>query len=463
MYPKKPPQVSLPVINAYAAGIDVGSRSHFLAVGQNPEDVLEFSVNTSGHNQAIAFLKQHQIRTIAMESTGSYWQTLFCVLQEAGFQVLLVPGNQTTNARGKTDVKDCQWIQKLHSLGMLSGSFLPDAMTLKLRTLTRHRESLVETVAKYTLKVQKCLRLMNIRLDIAIRDVAGKSGRAIIKSILAGERSAQALSELADPRVKKSQKELAELLNGQWNDELLYELKDCYELMELHEQRIGCCDLEIEKILSQCPVITSSIGESEAPLNADIKSTSKAVALVKKQEKGKHKCTANLSVHCYELLGVDIFAVPGIGPGVALTFISEMGLGIFKFPTAKHFASWLRLTPNNRISGGKILSSRTEKSRNTLTKALRAAANAIGRLKSEDYLAHFFRKIAYKKGWGAAITATARKIAVILWKMIVVQQQYSPQQPEEYLNQIKLRKLKYLQKDIKKHGITMAEVSMLFS
>ena len=373
-------------------------------MGQKPEDVFEFSANTSGHDRAIGILREHKVTTVAMESTGSYWQSLFCVLQEAGFEVLLVPGNQTTNARAKTDVKDCQWIQKLHSLGMLSSSFLPNAMTLKLRIITRHRHSLVETVAKYTLKVQKCLRLMNIPLDVAISDIAGKSGRAIIEGILAGERSATTLAALADARVKKSQKELAELLNGQWNDELLYELKDCYELMALHEARISACDEKIEKLLAQHVGLEPA--ELETPSN---------VELVRKPNSGKHRCNADLSHHCYDILATDIFAIPGVGSGTALSFISEMGTGIFKFDTAKQFSPWLRLTPNNRISGGKVLSSRTDKSRNVLTKALRDAANALGQSKSDDYLVHFFRKIAYKKGRGAAITATARKIAVILF------------------------------------------------
>ena len=207
-------QTTMPVVHPHAAGIDVGSRSHYVAVGQKPEDVYEVEVTTKGHQEAISILRQHCITTVAMESTGSYWQPLFNVLQEAGFEVLLVNGRQTKNARGKTDVKDSQWIQKLHSLGLLTGSFLPEPAALALRTINRHRSSLTEVVASYTLKVQKCLRLMNIRLDIAIRDVAGKSGSAIVTAILNGVRDAETLAKLADPRVKKSQAQLAELLQG---------------------------------------------------------------------------------------------------------------------------------------------------------------------------------------------------------------------------------------------------------
>lgn len=438
-------EITMSVVNANAAGIDIGSKSHFIAVGQGVDDIKEFDVTTEGHKKSIAFLKEHNVTSIAMESTGSYWQSFYSVLLEAGFDTLLVPGNQTKNLRKKTDVKDAQWIQKLHSLGLLTGSFLPDEQTLRVRTIARHRASLVETCAKYTNKIQKSLRLMNIRLDVCIRDVAGKSGRAIIEDILAGERDPNKLVCHVDARVKMSQKEIVLHLEGQWNDELLYELKDSYELLKIHEDRIKNCDLQIEQILS------------EHNRQEDIDNERQ---LVKKQNKGKHVCTANLSKQCYEIFGVDIFSVNGIGPGTSLTFISEMGMNIFKFPSAKHFSSWLRLAPNNRISGGKVISSRTDKSRNQLTKAFRDAANAAGLSKGNDYLAHFFRRIAFKKGRGAAITATARKISVIVWNMIVKRQEYNPITASDFMETMKQKKIKQIQKDVKKFGILNAELSM---
>lgn len=438
---------TMPVIHPQAGGIDVGSRSHYLAVGQNPEDVYQVDVTTTGHLEAISILRQHCITTVAMESTGTYWQPLFNALQEAGFEVLLVNGRQTKNVRGKTDVKDCRWIQKLHSLGLLTGSFLPEPAALALRTINRHRSSLTETVASYTLKVQKCLRLMNIRLDVAIRDVAGKTGKAIVEAILNGERDAQALVQLADPRVKKSQAQLAELLHGQWDESLLYELRDCWELMEVHNQRIENCDIKIAELLA---VYLPVQAQHDTP------------TLAKKQNKGKHAPQGiSLQQHCYRILGTDIYAVPGIGPGVALQFMSEMGTGIYKFSSAKQFAAWLRLAPNNKVSGGKLLSSRTDKSRNALTKALRDAANALGRSKSEDYLVYFFRRIAYKNGRGAAITATARKLAVILWNMVVHKLPYKQSDSAQYLDAMKARKLRHMKKDIKKHAITIDELSAL--
>jgi len=444
---QKKKETTMPIINNNAAGIDVGSRSHYIAIGQNPEDVKEFGVSTDGHQAAIDYLRSNQITSIAMESTGSYWQSLFRVLQQEGFEVLLVPGNQTKNARGKTDVKDCQWIQKLHSLGLLTGSFLPDEQTLKLRNIQRHRSSLIETAAKYTNKIQKALRLMNIRLDVSIRDIAGKTGRAIVESILEGEREPRELVKLVDARVKKSKQEIEKNLHGQWDDELLYELKDCYDLLKIHEQKINDCDLKIDSILQQ----------QTMHIDFDVNTS-----LTKKQNKGKHQCKIDLQKYCYQIYGTDIFAINGVSVSTALNLMSEIGLSIYKFDSAKKFTSWLRLSPNNKISGGKVLSSRTEKSKNVLTKSLRDAANAVGLSKKDDYLTHFFRKIAFKKGRGAAITATARKIAVILWNMIVKKEPYTPIKTKEYLEQQKQRKIKFLKKDMQKYGILINELSVSY-
>lgn len=199
-------KVLMNVLNPYAAGIDVGSKSYWVSIGQQENDVREFGVYSSNHQDLICWLKESGITTVAMESTGNYWQTLFSALQQAEFEVLLVHGRQIKNVKGKTDVKDCQWIQKLHSLGLLSGNFLPSNQIEQLRNYERHRSWLVEECAKMSNKMQKVLRLMNIRLDVALSDITGKSGMAIIKAILDGERSGDKLLLLVDRRVKKSQR-----------------------------------------------------------------------------------------------------------------------------------------------------------------------------------------------------------------------------------------------------------------
>ena len=286
---------------------------------------------------------------------------------------------------------------------------------------------------------------MNIRLDAAIRDVVGKTGMSIIESILAGERDAKVLVQLVDCRVKKSKEEILLNLQGQWSDELLYELKDCVELLKIHNQRIEDCDQRIATILDQ------QTKETNLPTT---------IELTIKQEKGKHSCKANLSEYGYKLFGVDLMAINGVGPGVLLNIISEIGLDIHKFKSAKHFCSWLRLSPNNKISGGKILSSRTEKTKSILSKSFKDAANAVGLSKKEDSLSYFFRKIGYKKGRGAAIKATAKKIATITYKMIVEKVPYQPVAQEQYVAQMRQRKIKYLQKDMIKYNITNLDLTM---
>lgn len=431
------------IVNPKAAGIDVGSKSHFVCVGQKPDQVKEFGVNTTDHQDLIIYLKDHDIESIAMESTGSYWQSLFMVLQEAGFDLLLVPGSQTKIGIKKTDVLDCQHIQKLHMLGMLTGCYLPDETTSRIRTIARHRTFLVEQAAKNTNKISKALRLMNIRLDNSIRDVVGKTGKAIIEAILNGERDASKLVELVDCRVKKPKEEIVLNLAGQWNEELLYELRDCYDLLKSYNNKIQNCDLVIEQILDE--------------LNIN-KTIDTSIQLAKKQEKGKHACSASLSQQGFKLYGVDLMAIPGIGPGVMLTMLSELGTSILKFDSSKQFCSWLRLSPNNKISGGKILSKKPMPTSNLMSKAFKDAANAVGLSQKDDGLCSFFRKIAFKKGRGAAIKATARKIATIVYTMIVSKKSYQPLSRDQYQEAQRNKKIKFIKETMKKLNISAIDL-----
>ena len=433
------------IIHPHAAGIDIGSKSHFVSVGQLESEVKEFGVYSSDHIKMIEYLKQYNIETIAMESTGSYWQSLFLSLQQAGFEVLLVSGWQTKNVRAKTDVKDCQWIQKLHTLGMLQSCYLPSKFTATLRTLARHRQSLVEHSASITNKMQKAMRLMNIRLDVVLSDITGVSGIKIIEAILKGERNGNALSLLADKRVRKTKQEIADALQGQWNNELLYELSDCYDLYKIFQDKITKCDQEIEQILK---TVNNTIPDQ------------KRNELTKKQIKGKNQHKFNLPEYSYKILGVDLFAIQGVSMNTIMTFIAEIGNDIYKFKTAKQFTSWLRLAPNNKISGGKLISSRTPKGKNKFAIALRNAANTIDRLK-EGVLTSFFKRIAYKKGRAAAVTATARKIAIIIWNMITKKQEYQPIKQEHYIEIIKGKRIAAIKKSMKKMGITIDEISTI--
>ncbi len=383
------------------------------------------------------FLKENNVKTIALESTGSYWQSLFMILQKNGFEVLLVQGSQTKNLKAKTDVKDAQWIQKLHTLGLLKGSFLPSDMTLRIRTLHRHRQGLIESASAYTNKMQKSLMLMNFRLDVVINDIVGVSGVKIIEAILDGENCGSKLAEYADKRVKRSKVEIADALQGETNSEYMYELRDCYELYNILQERIQNVDNEIEKILQ---VYTEDIHLDDE-------------VLIKKQLKGKNQPKMDIQRLSKKLLNVDLFAIESISSSTVMSFLSEIGNDIYKFRTAKHFVSWLRLAPNNRVSGGKTISSKTPRGKNKFALALRNAANTIER-KKDGLLVSFFRRIAYKKGRAAAIKATARKLAVIIWNMIIKKTSYVPIDSHEYQEIIKKNKIHYINKTIEKYKIT---------
>jgi len=437
-------KISMEIVNPHAAGIDVGSKSHMVAVGQNEKsDVREFNVYTCGHEEMIVWLKEKSITTIAMESTGSYWQTLFSALEEAGFELILVNGKQIKNVKGKTDVMDCLWIQKLHSLGLLTGSFLPCEHISKLRTFYRHRCWLIEESSKLTNKMQKSLRLMNIRLDVAINDIMGKSGKRIIEAILHGERDGDILASLVDGRVKKSKEEIAKSLQGQWKEELLYELMDCYQLYKYLSEKIVCCDKQMEALLERNTSQSNNVPNTQ---------------LAKKQ-KGKNQIGFDLIKLSYLYYGVDLFEIEGLSYNTVMAIISEVGTDIEKFKSSKQFVRWLRIAPNNKISGGKLISSRTPKGKNSLAIAFRNAANTIER-KKQGHLYSFFKRIAYKKGRGAAVTATARKIAVIVWNMCVKHENYKPMDEMMYQKKIRDQIIKNMQNKIRRLKVSFNELQI---
>jgi transposase len=443
-------KLSLQVVNLHAAGIDVGSRSHVVAVDQNKENVRSFGVYTKDHELLISHLTDHGITSVAMESTGTYWQTLFNVLQRAGFEVMLVAGSQTKNVQGrKTDVIDSIWIQKLHSLGLLTGSFLLSDVLQELRTYYNHRVHLIEQIARYTLKMQKSLRLMNVRLDIAIRDITGRSGITIIEAILAGNHDPSHLASLVDIRAKRSKEEITASLHGSWRGEYLFELKACLNFYKFYNQALVECDSTIEQLLLKYTPNLPVTQEQEKILKGY------------NRKKTKNAPEFNVSKVAFQYFKTDLFAIPGISHNTVLCLMTNLGNDIIKFPSAKAFASWLRLVPNNKISGGRIITSRSKPGKNYIATALRNAANSIGNQKDHD-LSPFFKRIAFKKGRVAAITATARKLAVIIWNMITKTQPYS--KTEVQLNNEKYRKIKLrqVQKNISSLQLNREELTKLF-
>jgi transposase len=377
-----------------------------------------------------------------MESTGNYWQTLFSALQSNGFEVILVDGRQTKSLRKKTDVQDARAIYQMHSLGLLSGCFLPEELTQQIRVYHRHRSKLVVESSGLSNRIQQSLRLMNIRLDNVLSDVMGKSGKAMIRAILGGERAPKELSKLADSRVKKSPQEIEDSLVAHWKDEQLYILQDCFSAYESLEKRIEETDNRIKEILE---------GHCQYEIPESKKLTKKRV------KKNQHNI--GLEKLSYQYYGVDLFSIPSVSHGLVLTLISELGNGYEKFSTSKEFTSYLRLAPNNRISGGKKISGKVPRGKNPLAIAFRNAANTVGQQKSGP-LARFFKRKAYQKGRRAAITATARKMATIVWNMLSKKEAYLPMSNEVYEGKIKKRAILNMQGKMKRMGIDISELKV---
>jgi transposase len=449
---EKAKKISMEIVNPYAAGIDVGSRSHWVAVGQQPEDIKEFGVYNDDLIALAEWLSHHEVKTVAMESTGTYWQSLYAVLIQQGFQVILCNGKFTKNIKGrKTDVQDCQWIQKLHSIGLLTGSFLPDGHTEQLRTYCRHRANLIDMAADTQKKMQKYLRLLNLRLDVVVNDICGLTGMAIMEAICAGESHPEKLAALRHFNCRKPEEEIARALQSNGRKDYLFALQQELDMYKNLQQKINACDAEIKKFLEQ------SINDDDDKRQHTIeKKTHKRV-----NKNDPKNIDLNLTGYQY-FEGVDLLAIEGFSHSTLLTLMSEVGPdGIKKFQSAKHFASWLRLSPNNKVSGGKVLSNKIPKGSNRLKIALRNAANAIGNLKSSTPLADFFKRINFRKGRVSAISATARKLAVIIWNMVVKHIPYV--NPEGYLFLDQKRKLhaaKRIKNQMKNYGLSAADIGI---
>lgn len=441
-------KIALDVINPHAAGVDVGSRSHYVAIGQTDEDVKEFGVYNEDLLALSKWLTDNGVKTVAMESTGTYWQSLFVTLQGCGLEVILCNGKFTKNIKGKkTDVQDCQWIQKLHTLGLLSGSFLPDEATEQLRTYCRHRANLLEVAASTSQKMQKYLRLLNLRLDVVVNDITGLTGLSIIKAICKGESNADQLASLRHGNCKKSKQEIAKALQSNGRQDLLFALTHEYEMYLVLQSKIAECDKKIEKMLKD---------------QIDGDENKKQHHIDKKVHKriNKNNPDININLLSYQYFeGVDLLAIEGVSHSTVLTLMSEVGHGIHKFESAKQFTSWLRLAPNNKISGGRILSNKTPKGSNRLKIALRQAANVVGNLKDTG-LSNFFKRIAFRKGRTSAISATARKLAVIIWNMLVKKVSYKPETDYEFLDQKRKRKVLEMKKLIHKFDITPDDLGL---
>ncbi len=444
---KKDPNkmIKMPVLNPNAAGIDIGSRSHFVCVSQ--DNVKEFTSFTVDLHQIAKHLAFYGVKTVALESTGFYWQQLFTLLQSYGFEVILVNARHVKNVKGhKTDVVDSKWLQLLHSIGLLSNSFQPDIFTKELRQYVRHRKSLIETSSRYISKMNKSLVLMNIQLKTVLRDLTGESGLKVIRAILEGERNPVRLAKNVGKNVKASRKDIEKALEGNWREEHLFELEQNYSLHQFTWAKIRETDNQIETLLKK--------------KEDDHYKETKSKPYVKRKARQKNDPHFDISQYAHQMTnGIDLTQIDGVGVGTVMALMSETGFDLkSNFHSAKHFSSWLGFAPNRKITGGKIISSNTPKVKNPLSKAIRDAANAAGN--SRGKLGDFFRRIAYRKGRIVAIIATARKISVIIYKMLENQKsfcyEYSKQESQRF-KQIQINKTI---KSIKKLGISQQDLAV---
>lgn len=424
------------VMNHFAAGIDVSDTEMMVAYPVDSKQLIveSFGCFTCDLHLIVQTLLNHGITSVAMESTGVYWVSLFLLLQENGFEVYLVNAKHVKNVTGrKDDESDAEWIQKLHSCGLLQASFQPDNMTRTLRSMMRHRKSLVQTSSSFINRMQKALELMNIKLHTIISDIDGKTGLSIIAAILGGERRPEVLADLRDKRIKASREDIIKSLEGYWTKEHLFELGQCYEIYQVFKEKIHQCDKEIEKQLLEQVAIKN---DGVIP---DLSGKE-----IQRKPAGKSKIHFNATIYLLELLGIDVTEMIGINELSALSILSETGADLTKWKTENHFTSWLGLAPNTKISGGKIISSRIMKKKQYAGQAFRMAV--LGLTNSKCPLAEFYRRIKAKAGPSKALVATARKLAIIWYKMITKQESFNPKLLEEYQQKYKEKKINQLRK-----------------
>lgn len=420
------------LVNLNAAGIDISSKEHVVAV---PEERSKTPVRTfQGFTRDLHLLAKWlidcKIETIAMESTGVYWFDLYTILLDYGFEVYLVNAYHVKNVPGrKSDVSDARWLQELHTFGLLRGSFQPDNLTRSLRNYVRQRKNIIRQMTRETQRMQKALEQMNIKLNNVIRDINGKTGTTIITKILEGEQDPKILAQYRDWRIKASEETLIKSLEGNWREEQLFNLRIAYKHYLFLQDQLNECDIESEKVIKRMT--------SNSCLNKK----------ADKIQKSKNNPNFNVSQYLYEALGVEVTKIYGIKEITALTIFSETGINLKeKFPTEKQFLSWLNVVPNNKITGGKVISSKVKRKKNKAGQAFRDAAGALWAAKNP--IGDYIRRKKAKSGGKQAVVATARKLAAIYYKMVTEKVEFNPKyitkNKEEYLRNrlIQLEKLK---------------------
>ena len=440
---RKKPVRSLKTIQPDAAGIDLGSREHWVAgppLEDNSPNVQRFGTTTPQLLRLADWLKEQKVKTIAMESTGVYWIPLFEILDSRGFEVILANARQVSHVPGrKTDMLDCQWLQLLHACGLLRGSFRPSDDICRLRALLRERNTMVDQRSDWVRRMQKSLDQMNICVHHAVSDITGVTGMAIIRAIVDGERDPRALAQLRDRRCKKSEDQIAEELTGNWRAEHLFNLHQALKMYDQFCQVVSEYDAQILAYINTLQPTVDDDQSAPPPI-----SKSKARDIAKKGQEPMRQAL-------YQLTGFDLTTIDGIGVDTAAVIISELGFDFSAFPDEGHFVSYLRLAPNLSISAGRKVPSKLKGTTTSrVATALRIAALAVRN--SKTALGAYYRRISRRKGASVAVFATARKLAQIIYRLVCHGQAYIDIGAKAYEAQFNNRRLKYYTKALKDMG-----------
>lgn len=437
---------SMPVVHTHAAGIDVGGSTHWVCVDATPDGsdrVREFSAMTHGLKEMVAWLRQCGVTTVALEATGIYSHIIFLTLLEEGLQTIMVSPQFTRQIKGrpKTDKRDCEWIQRLHKHGLLPKVFQPNEATQTLRDLVRQRANHVRLSAEHIQRMQKALELMNLKLTKVLSNIVGATGLKIIQAIIKGERDPHKLASFRDRRCKHSVAEIVQALTGRYRAEHVLELQLCFEMWQKYRDVIKKLDGVIDTHLKQMR------RQSDLP---------PLPPRPRRRGHSGHEPHFDVRTALYYLCGVDLTAIEGIGEMHALVIISEIGADLSAWPTVQHFSSWLGLCPNWKKTGGKVKSSRTRRGKNRAATALRLAAFAL--MNSKSYLGAYLRRQRMRLGAPKAITATAHKLARIIYNMLRFGVAYADKTEAEYAAQVRERRVKNLHRQARELGFVLKPV-----
>jgi transposase len=401
--PRQPsPHPEFAIVRPHAAGLDIGAEEIWAASppGEHPDSVGKFGTFTADLQALVTWLKSRGVHTVAMESTGVYWIPVYDMLERAGLEVFLVNAHHVKSVTGrKTDLLDCQWIQKLHACGLLRGSFRPDERTVATRSLFRHRAELVREAASSVQRMQKALTQMNVQLHHVVTNITGKTGLAIIEAMLSGERNPAVLAKLRDRRCKSDEATIAKALTGTWREEHLFTIRQHLETWKHFQTQIAATDAAILTAVDNIPDDPNASSTAAGPAKP-----------------GQDGMGFDARTICHQKLGVDLTAIDGIGVGTAMTILTEIGTDFSRFPNSAAFCAWLGLAPNTRITGGKPISSRVKRTRNRANLALRQAAAALRRSKSA--LGAVARNLERRLGAARSIVAMAHRLARYVYAMI---------------------------------------------